>query len=394
MRSLTKTAVLAGLAALGLAAAAKPSQAALLPYTYSFLPSTNGYLESLTLSAPAGVSLSDVNLTETVLGGSGISDSTLIGNIAAGTTVTSDTDFLFPLSFGDQPENTQFDPQSGPLPFVLTVTGTGSDGQALRPLADPDLQPRRHPRRRARIRHDGPARRRPRPARRRRPAPQALGVGRPMWAALHLPAPPAPKSGPGVLVFCGPPCYNNPIVERGRFSTVSFLSAPALKYGIIAGAIPIAHREENYAIHRHHTPLRGRLHPGPGLRRGAGRRRHGPLQNAGRDQRRRGPEGGRLGAPQAGLRSQGPHEGIYVVMHFTGQATVEAELRRVFQISEDQIRYLIVGRDEEQDSPRAAGRAERPRLPPLPHPTGGPRRRDRRLPTGCRRRDRRPRGGD
>ena len=130
MRPLTRTAALAGLAALGLAAAAKPSQAALLPYAYSFLPSTNGYLESLTLFAPAGVSLSDVNLTETVLGGSGISDSTLIGDIAAGTSQTSDTDFFFPLSFGDQPQNTQFDPQSGPLPFVLSVSGTGSDGQA------------------------------------------------------------------------------------------------------------------------------------------------------------------------------------------------------------------------------------------------------------------------
>jgi len=39
---------------------------------------------------------------------------------------------------------------------------------------------------------------------------------------------------------------------------------------------------------------------------------------------------------------KGRTEGIYVVMNFDGVATVEAELRRVFQISEDQIRYMIV----------------------------------------------------
>jgi len=39
---------------------------------------------------------------------------------------------------------------------------------------------------------------------------------------------------------------------------------------------------------------------------------------------------------------KGRTEGIYVVMNFDGIATVEAELRRVFQISEDQIRYMIV----------------------------------------------------
>ena len=43
---------------------------------------------------------------------------------------------------------------------------------------------------------------------------------------------------------------------------------------------------------------------------------------------------------------KGRTEGIYVIMQFHGKPAVEAELRRVFQISEDQIRYLIVRQDE------------------------------------------------
>jgi small subunit ribosomal protein S6 len=47
---------------------------------------------------------------------------------------------------------------------------------------------------------------------------------------------------------------------------------------------------------------------------------------------------------------KGRTEGIYVVMQFSGTADVEVELRRVFQISEDQIRYMIVKLDEEMIS--------------------------------------------
>lgn len=47
---------------------------------------------------------------------------------------------------------------------------------------------------------------------------------------------------------------------------------------------------------------------------------------------------------------KGRTEGIYVVMQFTGEATVEAELRRVFQISEDQLRAMIV-KPEPADAP-------------------------------------------
>ena len=43
---------------------------------------------------------------------------------------------------------------------------------------------------------------------------------------------------------------------------------------------------------------------------------------------------------------KGRTEGIYVVMLFSSKPAVEAELRRIFQISEDQIRYLIVRRDD------------------------------------------------
>ena len=43
---------------------------------------------------------------------------------------------------------------------------------------------------------------------------------------------------------------------------------------------------------------------------------------------------------------KGKTEGIYVIMQFHAKPAVEAELRRVFQISEDQIRFLIVRQDE------------------------------------------------
>lgn len=43
---------------------------------------------------------------------------------------------------------------------------------------------------------------------------------------------------------------------------------------------------------------------------------------------------------------KGRTEGIYVIMHFTGEPSVESELRRIFQISEDQLRYMIVKPEE------------------------------------------------
>lgn len=47
---------------------------------------------------------------------------------------------------------------------------------------------------------------------------------------------------------------------------------------------------------------------------------------------------------------KGRTEGIYVVMQFSGEAKVETELRRIFQISEDQIRYMIVKAEEFDDA--------------------------------------------
>ena len=44
---------------------------------------------------------------------------------------------------------------------------------------------------------------------------------------------------------------------------------------------------------------------------------------------------------------KGRTEGIYVVMQFQAKPPVEAELRRIFQISEDQIRFLIIRRDDD-----------------------------------------------
>jgi len=44
---------------------------------------------------------------------------------------------------------------------------------------------------------------------------------------------------------------------------------------------------------------------------------------------------------------KGRTEGIYVIMQFESKPDVEAELRRIFQISEDQFRYMIVRRDDD-----------------------------------------------
>ena len=45
---------------------------------------------------------------------------------------------------------------------------------------------------------------------------------------------------------------------------------------------------------------------------------------------------------------KGRTEGIYAVMQFRAKPPVEAELRRVFQISEDQIRFIIIRRDDDE----------------------------------------------
>ncbi|MGO8673335.1 MAG: 30S ribosomal protein S6 [Capsulimonadaceae bacterium] len=52
---------------------------------------------------------------------------------------------------------------------------------------------------------------------------------------------------------------------------------------------------------------------------------------------------------------KGYNEGVFVLLVFTGVATVETELRRVFQISsgEDQIRYMIV---KQEDGENTSGR--------------------------------------
>ena len=45
---------------------------------------------------------------------------------------------------------------------------------------------------------------------------------------------------------------------------------------------------------------------------------------------------------------KGRTDGIYAVMQFRSKPPVEAELRRVFQISEDQIRFIIIRRDDDE----------------------------------------------
>jgi len=62
---------------------------------------------------------------------------------------------------------------------------------------------------------------------------------------------------------------------------------------------------------------------------------------------------------------KGRTEGIYVVMQFSGPAQAESELRRIFQISEDQIRAMIVRQDEAVPDP-LAGEAEATAAPAAP----------------------------
>jgi small subunit ribosomal protein S6 len=70
---------------------------------------------------------------------------------------------------------------------------------------------------------------------------------------------------------------------------------------------------------------------------------------------------------------KGYNEGIYVLLHFTGEASVESELRRVFQIStgEDQIRYMIV-KPEDVETGRppldVTEKVHRPSSTPSPSP--------------------------
>ncbi len=72
---------------------------------------------------------------------------------------------------------------------------------------------------------------------------------------------------------------------------------------------------------------------------------------------------------------KGRTEGIYVVMQFRAKPPVEAELRRIFQISEDQIRFLIIRRDDEEallpvaaPAPAAAAPAPAPVVTAAPAP--------------------------
>jgi len=66
---------------------------------------------------------------------------------------------------------------------------------------------------------------------------------------------------------------------------------------------------------------------------------------------------------------KGRTEGIYVIMQFQAKPDVEAELRRIFQISEDQIRFLIVRRDDEEGAtPIMNGMPARPQAASAPQP--------------------------
>jgi len=57
---------------------------------------------------------------------------------------------------------------------------------------------------------------------------------------------------------------------------------------------------------------------------------------------------------------KGYSEGVYVLIHFRGLPAVEAELKRVFRISEDTLRSIVVRPDEEFVSAEPAPRLYRP----------------------------------
>ncbi len=65
---------------------------------------------------------------------------------------------------------------------------------------------------------------------------------------------------------------------------------------------------------------------------------------------------------------KGRTEGIYVVMQFTGVPSVEAELRRIFQISEDQLRAMIVKPEEGAVSAPPAAESPVRAAAPVPAP--------------------------
>jgi small subunit ribosomal protein S6 len=68
---------------------------------------------------------------------------------------------------------------------------------------------------------------------------------------------------------------------------------------------------------------------------------------------------------------KGRTDGRYVVMNFTSEANAEKELRRIFQISEDQIRYMIV-KPEEIDEPGAARQPRGESAASVPAPVAAP----------------------
>jgi small subunit ribosomal protein S6 len=62
---------------------------------------------------------------------------------------------------------------------------------------------------------------------------------------------------------------------------------------------------------------------------------------------------------------KGQREGIYILMYFNGEASVQAEIDRVMKISEDVFRHLIT-REENNQAEAAKERALRPAPAPAP----------------------------
>jgi len=73
---------------------------------------------------------------------------------------------------------------------------------------------------------------------------------------------------------------------------------------------------------------------------------------------------------------KGYNEGIYVVVHFRGLPAIDAELKRVFRISEDTLRAIIVRPDEGIVASEPAPRLYRAETPapeaPAPAPVVAP----------------------
>jgi small subunit ribosomal protein S6 len=164
----------------------------------------------------------------------------------------------------------------------------------------------------------------------------------------------------GTLFFGKPLCYNSPLLNGAETNTTLFLSArsfPANRSGLNSST----ERRQIFLPSIATTKLYEAIYivnPDLGEEQVAaitGRYKQLIETNGGTVQKIDVWERRKLA-----YEIKGKTEGIYVVMHFTGEPKVETELRRIFQISEDQIRFMIVKPEEDIPAAPAAAEPARP----------------------------------